>query len=129
MREPLHQRARLVYSTDVGRVYTCPRCGQPTSACECAVGGGQPQAARQVPSDGVVRLARQSKGRGGKPVTRILGLPGDTAALARLAHELKHFCGAGGTVRGDVIEIQGEQRERLEPKLRAMGYQVKRAGG
>ena len=76
-----------------------------------------------------MRLARDRKGRGGKIVTLVLGVPGGEAEIARLAQELKRFCGTGGTVKDGVIEIQGEHRDRLEPKLVALGYKVKRAGG
>lgn len=76
-----------------------------------------------------MRLAREKKGRGGKVVTLVTGIPGDSAALASIAQELKRACGAGGTVEGDVIVIQGDHRDRLEGKLRTMGYTVKKAGG
>ena len=72
---------------------------------------------------------RDRKGRGGKGVTLISGVPGSPAALQTLASELKRFCATGGTLRGDVIEIQGDQRERLKPELERRGYQVKIAGG
>lgn len=62
-------------------------------------------------------------------VTLVAGVPGDSAALAALAQELKRTCGAGGTVEGDLILIQGDHVARLETKLRALGFTVKKAGG
>lgn len=127
------EQGRVVWSSDQGRVSYCPRCGLPEDRCQCGParrGARQPSAARvDLPRDGVVRLARERKGRGGKVVTLVAGVPGDGAALAALAQDLKRACGAGGTVEGDVIVIQGDHRDRLEAKLRALGYTVKKAGG
>ena len=77
----------------------------------------------------MVRILRDKKGRGGKTVTLITGVPGSSAALAQLTSELKRQCGTGGTLRGDVIEIQGDFRERLKAELDKRGYTVKIAGG
>jgi len=72
---------------------------------------------------------RDKKGRGGKTVTQITGVSGSAAALAELTSELKRQCGTGGTLRGDVIEIQGDFRTRLKEALEKRGYTVKLAGG
>ena len=82
-----------------------------------------------VPRDGVVRLFRDRGGRNGKIVTVIHGLPERGAALEARASELKRLCGAGGTQKDGVVEIQGDHRERLAERLRALGYTVKLAGG
>lgn len=109
----MSKNSRLVYSTDAGRIKT-----------------PKEDSGRNIPpDDSVVRLKRESKGRGGKGVTLITGLPLDDAELKALAKELKKVCGTGGTVRDGTIEIQGEQRERLMPVLVAKGYKVKIAGG
>ena len=76
-----------------------------------------------------IRVAREVAGRGGKGVTVITGLPLDAAALEALATQLKRSCGAGGAVRGDRIEIQGEHRDRLVAELVKLGYDARRAGG
>lgn len=76
-----------------------------------------------------MRVARETKGRKGKGVTLVTGLPLTGDDLADLAKTLKARCGAGGTVKGGVVEIQGEHRDTLVEVLGAMGYQVKRAGG
>jgi translation initiation factor 1 len=80
-------------------------------------------------NDGVVRIARDRKGRGGKTMTVITGLPGDEAALVALAQTLKRLCGSGGTARDGVIEIQGDHREKLAAHLTKLGHRVKLAGG
>lgn len=113
--------SRRVYSTDSGR--HCPRCERPVSGCIC----GEEQAAPA--GDGIVRLHRESKGRGGKAVTVIRGLPLTASELKELARQLKQRCGTGGAVKEDAIEIQGDQRTLLKGELEARGYRVKIAGG
>jgi len=76
-----------------------------------------------------IRVARETAGRGGKGVTVVTGLPLTAEALEALASQLKRICGAGGAVRGDRIEIQGEQRDRVLAELLKLGYDAKRAGG
>lgn len=112
---------RLVYSSESGRV--CPECARPVSGCVCKKKGGAPA------GDGIVRIRRESKGRGGKTVTVITGLPLDDAGIKALAGELKRRCGTGGTVKDGVVEIQGDHRELLLAELAGKGYRVKAAGG
>jgi protein-tyrosine phosphatase len=77
----------------------------------------------------VVRLGRETKGRRGKGVTTVSDVPLDEAGLLEVATILKNRCGTGGTVKDGVIEIQGDQRDRLAAVLEEMGYRVKRVGG
>ena len=77
----------------------------------------------------VVRLGRETKGRRGKGVTTVSDVPLDEAGLHALATKLQDRCGTGGTVKDGVIEIQGDQRNRLAAVLESMGYRVKRVGG
>ena len=113
--------SRLVYSTDGGRL--CPQCLRTVVSCVC--GNSKPAAT----GDGVVRLHRESKGRGGKAVTLIKGLPLGGDALKSLASQLKKKCAVGGALKDDTIEIQGDQRELLKVELEKLGYHVKIAGG
>lgn len=76
-----------------------------------------------------IRVARETAGRGGKGVSVITGLPLTGEALEELAGRLKRLCGAGGAVRGDKIEIQGEHRDRLVTELAKLGYDARKAGG
>lgn len=110
----------LVYSTDVGR--TCPTCRQAIAACTC-------NAAQGPVGDGKVRVSRETKGRAGKGVTLVRGLPLDALALAVLGKQLKAACGSGGTVKDGVIEVQGDHCDRVLVLLREQGFAVKRAGG
>ncbi|CAN5745696.1 translation initiation factor Sui1 [soil metagenome] len=110
----------LVYSTDSGRM--CPDCRQPLAACIC----GQ----AVVPAgDGIVRVSRETKGRGGKAVTLVRGLALAPDALTALAKRLKAACGAGGTTKDGVIEVQGDHCDRVVEWLKKEGFTVKRAGG
>ena len=113
--------SRLVYSTDSGRL--CPACQRPRAQCVCKRSSAAPV------GDGAVKLHRQSKGRGGKPVTLICGLPLQAEELKLLASELKKKCGVGGTVKGQDIEIQGDARDKIKQELERRGYLVKIAGG
>jgi translation initiation factor 1 len=115
-----HSTGGLVYSTDGGRM--CPACRQPVAACAC-------KTTTALPGDGNVRVGRQTKGRGGKSVTLVKGLPLDAAALAALGRQLRTACGSGGTVKDGVIEVQGDHCDRIIEELRKLGHQPKRAGG
>lgn len=109
----------LVYSTDAGRM--CPDCRQPKSSCRCK--------AQELPkTDGVVRVSLQTKGRGGKSVTMVKGLPLDAAALAVLGKQLRSACGSGGTVKDGVVEVQGDHVTTVMAALQKLSYNVKRAG-
>lgn len=115
-----------VYSTDprtrAGR--RCPGCLRAPDACIC-----RDRSRPRNSGDGIVRLQRVTKGRKGAGVTLITGLPLADAALEQLAKVLKARCGVGGTVADGCIELQGDQRARLQPLLEADGYTVKIAGG
>ena len=112
----------LVYSSEQGRM--CPACGQPVAGCACR----QPAKAAPV-GDGVVRVGRETKGRKGRGVTLVSGVPLPPEELKVLAKELKTRCGSGGTLKAGVIEIQGDHRDLLLELLRAKGWTVKRSGG
>ena len=112
----------LVYSTETGRM--CPTCRKPLADCVCK------SAAKARPAgDGNVRVARESKGRGGKTVTLVRGLPLDADALAALGKQLRSACGSGGTVKDGVIEIQGDHCDKVMQALEQQGYKPKRVGG
>jgi len=77
----------------------------------------------------MVRVSRETRGRKGKGVTVISGIPLDEKALKEVARELKAKCGAGGSIKDGVIEIQGDHRDKLMQALRERGWTVKRVGG
>ncbi|HDQ45067.1 MAG TPA: stress response translation initiation inhibitor YciH [bacterium] len=111
-----------VYSTEPGR--TCPACWMPVADCLCA------KAERSRPGGGgIVRVRREVKGRNGKPVTRISGLPLPERELGELASELKRRCACGGSVKDGDILLQGERTGQVITLLEARGIRVKQAGG
>jgi len=102
-----------VYSTETGRIKSGNAGNKPSSE----------------QTDGIVRLRREVKGRGGGTVIVISGVSPAGADLKELAAALKKRCGCGGTVKDGIIEIQGEHRDTLMLELKARGYKVKLAGG
>lgn len=111
----------LVYSTEFGSA--CPGCGHPLNKCACSSQKKTPK------SDGWVRLSRQTKGRKGAGATLISGLDLTEKELKVYAKKLKKKCGCGGSIKDGIIEIQGDQRDILQPLLESEGFKVKRAGG
>lgn len=110
-----------MYSTDSGRM--CPACRKALAYCICKTLQALP------PTDGIVRVSRETKGRGGKGVTLVKGVPLTGDALTALGKQLKTACGSGGTVKDGVIEVQGDHCERVIELLKSQGHVVKRAGG
>ncbi len=111
----------LVFSTEHRRM--CPNCSNPIDKCTCS---------EQVPEyqgDGIVRISKETKGRKGKAVTLITGIPLPPADLKKLARKLKNTCGAGGSLKDGIIEIQGDHREKILQELKKQNYNVKLAGG
>ncbi len=111
----------IVYSTAKGRM--CPSCNLP--AAECICGGAK----TSLPGDGIVRVRREAKGRGGKIMTVISGIPLDTEEIHNLAAQLKRKRGTGGAIRNNAIEIQGDHVEWILAELSGRGMNAKRAGG
>jgi len=104
--------SRLVYSSDRGRVTEKKKdILQPSG------------------EDGIARVRREKKGRSGKTVTTIIGLDLNVAQMKELASELKRLCGTGGSVKNGVIEIQGDNTDKVVQALDERGHKAKRAGG
>lgn len=101
----------LVYSTNGGKI-TAAKKAQVITA-----------------SDGFAKVRRETKGRKGKGVVTITGLGLNDKALKELAKKLKQTCGSGGSVIGEVIEIQGDKREEIKSVLEKNGFKVKFVGG
>ena len=117
--------SELVYSTGTGDV----RGEKPLGGRGTRRAGAGSQERPAAPADGIVRVSRETKGRKGKVVTILTGLPVSGRELEALARELKALCGAGGTVRDGIMEIQGDHRDRLVRTLEERGWRAKRSGG
>lgn len=114
--------ARTVYSSEHGRL--CPTCSAPVDMCRCK------SVRNQAPDgDGIARVRRETKGRKGKTVTTITGVPLPEDEARDLAKDLKRRCGTGGSFKDGVIEIQGDHADTLVAELEERGFKVKRAGG
>ena len=112
--------SRLVYSTDAAG--QCPGCGWPQRNCQCS---SRRAVEAAVPSRIVAKLRVEKKGRGGKTVTVVYGLPQNTEFLKELSQELKRACGTGGTATDDGVALQGDLRERVRSELTKRNYIVK----
>jgi len=106
--------SHLVYSTQTGRI------AQPKP--ETPVEG-------KLFKDGFVRIERQTKGRKGKGVMLVVGIDSKDHDLKKLAKTIKGKMGQGGAVKEGVIEIQGDDRDKLKAILEALTFKVKIAGG
>jgi translation initiation factor 1 len=106
------KNSKLVYSSDQGRISDKKK--QPSSP---------------LSGDGIARVRREKKGRGGKTVTTISGLLLKDAELKELASALKRHCGTGGSIKSGVIEIQGDNADKIVDALEKQGHKAKRAGG
>jgi translation initiation factor 1 len=116
---PERRDGRIVYSTGTGKI--CPGCGWPAVQCRCS----KTTATESIPSRIVAKLRMEKKGRGGKTVTVVDGLPQNAAFLKDLSQELKRACGTGGSVVDGTIELQGDLRERVRDVLLKKGFVVK----
>ncbi|CCQ12387.1 Translation initiation factor SUI1-related protein [Pseudoalteromonas luteoviolacea B = ATCC 29581] len=105
---------RLVYSTDFGRI---------------KAENDKPELDVKLFKDGFIRIERQSKGRKGKGVMLVVGIDPSQHDLKKLAKTLKSKMGQGGAVKDGLIEIQGDDRDKLKAILESEGFKVKLAGG
>ena len=111
----------LVFSTDRSHQKVCLTCNR--HPCSCL------PAADIVPTATQLRLRLDRKGRGGKAVTVVFDLPGHPDYFLGLIKKLKAHCGTGGALKDGRMEIQGEQRDKVQAYLERMGFTVRRSGG
>jgi len=114
--------SRPVYSTSGDN--HCPSCGKPLRKCRCKIINKN-----GASHDGVIRIGRETKGRGGRGVTVISGLQISDEELKLLAKKLRALCGSGGTIKQGVIEIQGDHRLKAKQYLEQQFDNIKLAGG
>lgn len=113
MKTSLNDNFRLVYDTGRGDLRKVKTHVEPHAAS----GGTQKTIQR-------VRVFLDTKKRRGKSVTCITGIQHNPQVIEDLAKTLKQLCGAGGTVKGKTIEIQGDHRPKIIARLKELGYQV-----
>ena len=110
---------RLFEGTPFDRPPRCEHCGELEADCRC------PPPARPLgpPTKQTAKLALEKRKRG-KTVTVIRGLAAEDNDLPALLTQLKSICGAGGTLKNDVLELQGDHRNRARSVLTDIGYRV-----
>ncbi|MCO6456030.1 MAG: translation initiation factor [Pirellulaceae bacterium] len=111
---------RLFEGTPWDRPPRCERCGKLEAECQCP----PPPAPRIPPGEQTARLATEKR-KAGKLVTVIRGLPSQGNDLNELLAQLKAACGAGGTLKDEHLEIQGQHVERVRELLTKLGYRVR----
>lgn len=116
------KNSKLVYSTETGAY--CPKCQSKKAKCRC------PETATTAATANMtVKIERQTKGRKGKGVSLITGLNLEADRINQLAKQLKQKLGCGGSVKQGVIEIQSDERQKIQQLLAEQGIQAKIAGG
>jgi len=113
---------RLLAGTPYDRPPTCDRCGKPESDCNCPPIHLPKVAATSDRK--TIRLAIEKRKKG-KMVTVIGGLWARQNDLPALLSKLKSRCGAGGSLDGDTIEVQGDHLDRLRTLLAEAGFVVR----
>ena len=111
---------RLFEGTPFDIPPTCDLCKELESVCQCTA----QQKARVAPGKQMATLHLEKRKKG-KVVTVVRGLTAIANDLPGVLKLLKNACGAGGTVEGDTIEIQGDHGYRMKKQLEQIGYRVK----
>jgi translation initiation factor 1 len=103
--------------------------GLPAGQVQSQQSSRQQRAAKK--SKGRVEVRREKAGRGGKTVTTLKAFPSHIplVTLEAITFELKKICACGGTLKGRVVELQGDVCDRVCEELKKRGYQAVRAGG
>ena len=89
----------------------CPKCGLPLAACVC---GDIAKTQQQI-------AVTTEKRRFGKVNTMISGFD-DGVDTKDIAKQLKMKRACGGTVKNNVIELQGNHKGHIKPILVSMGF-------
>ena len=112
---------RLFEGTKWDRPLRCKRGGGVEEDCTCP----PPPKLLTPPEKQSARLGVERRKKG-KVVTVVRGVPAEENDLPALLGQLKAACGAGGTIKDDLLEIQGNHLERVRGLLAAgIGYRVR----
>ncbi len=113
----MSKNTRLVYSTDGSHEKICKTCKN--APCDCQ------KPVTVVPSETLLKVFVEKKGRGGKLVTVVSELPFNPDYFKKLSKKLKSHCGSGGTFKNNTIEIQGDHKVKLKVYLENLGFKVR----
>ena len=97
----------------------CDDCGELEEDCKCP-----PKPPERIAPEKQTAKIRVEKRKKGKIVTVVRGLAVED--LPELLTKLKNSCGAGGTIKDEAIEIQGDHPDRVDQVLSQIGYRTKR---
>ena len=111
---------RLFEGTPFDRPPRCEVCGELEAECTCP----PPETPRIPPEKQTARLSIEKRKKG-KMVTVIQGLPAEGNDLPALLADLKTVCGAGGTLKDEILEIQGKHLDRIREHLAKLGFRIK----
>jgi translation initiation factor 1 len=81
------------------------------------------------PNQHKLKIEVSRKGKGGKTVTIVSGFQVLPETLTSLTKTLKNQCGAGGAMKDNTIEIQGDHRQKILEIVTKLGYKAKLSGG
>jgi len=115
---------RLFSGTPWDRPPTCDRCGRPESECDCPL-PALPKPTSVPPGSQTARLRVERRAKG-KVVTLVTNLDPLGTDLPALASHLKARCGAGGTFKEGLIELQGDRLDAALAALAALGFKTRR---
>lgn len=111
---------RLFAGTPFDIPPTCDRCGELEQDCQCP-----PLPTPQIdPQKQTAKLLTEKRKRG-KVVTLVKGLPAEGNDLPALLTQLKSRCGAGGTIKDEQLEIQGDHLETVRSVLKEIGFRTR----
>lgn len=113
---------RLFEGTPFDRPPTCERCGALEADCTCPP-LPPPPASRIPPEKQTARVAVEKRKKG-KIVTVVRGLPAAGNDLPELLRNLQAVCGAGGTIKDETLEVQGDHTARIREALAKLGYRI-----
>ncbi len=119
---------RLVYSSDGSHLKLCKTCGEDPCQCSSSSNAIVPI----IPEKLTLKIKLEKNQRAGKLVTVLFDLPFNPPYFEDLAKKLKNHCGTGGTFKNSLkgqIELQGDQREKMENYLHKLAIKTKRSGG
>ena len=111
---------RLFEGTEFDRPPRCENCGRLEEVCDCPE--PPPTIAPPSQQSAIIRLEKRKRG---KWISSIRGLDPAGDHLQQLLTMLKNNCGAGGTIRDEVIEIQGDHVDKIKNLLKNQGYKIK----
>lgn len=88
----------------------CPKCGLPEELCVC----------KEIKTTDRISVSFDNR-KYHKVVTIISGI--DKENIEKTAREVKKRLGCGGTIReGEIIELQGDHRSKIEDVLVSLGF-------